>query len=296
MTSAVHCTSLERGAQRLAVASIDELTTLAWESSAPPSNLFFDFFCVPQAPCFERVPPLYCVEVLADIEARYARHERESGSETRSASRHIHRAGAIGYYIIRAPSQKYFSIFDAPQTTAIISESTNIESRYTRRKWAIMSEARSASWHLHWACVIGDYITHTPPRKHFRIFDVPRTTTETVEGNNAAVYVEAIGEDTAEYKKATSLYEDTAGRCPGILPQHVREHCLPPQPVDEAATLLLAVGMAFTRLYCHLRIPPFTNTSKPLAGEPVVIYCASSSVGLYAVLQLMKLPGMLSAS
>lgn len=60
---------------------------------------------------------------------------------------------------------------------------------------------------------------------------------------------------------------------------------------EEAATLPLAVGTAFTGLYRRLRIPPFTDTSKPLAGEPVVIYGASSSVGSYAV-QLAKLSGM----
>ncbi|KII86879.1 hypothetical protein PLICRDRAFT_164277 [Plicaturopsis crispa FD-325 SS-3] len=123
---------------------------------------------------------------------------------------------------------------------------------------------------------------------------------ETVEGNDVAGYVEAVGEGVSEFKKGDKVAAFTrthqANPKWGAYQQystasaHTTFPLGPGTPFEAAATLPLAAATAFFGLYKYLRLPAFTDGAAA-DGAPLVVYGAAGSVGAYVV-QLAKLSGL----
>lgn len=122
-----------------------------------------------------------------------------------------------------------------------------------------------------------------------------------VEGNDVAGTISAVGPDVTEFKPGDRVAAFTKMMSDAKYGAY-QEYSIalatctfplgPNTSFEDASTLPLAVGTAFLGLYKRLALTPLPDFSGKVKqhGTPIVVYGASSSVGSFVV-QLAKLSG-----
>ncbi|KAM0746333.1 GroES-like protein [Meredithblackwellia eburnea MCA 4105] len=121
-----------------------------------------------------------------------------------------------------------------------------------------------------------------------------------VEGNDVAGYIETLGEGVTGFKPGDKVAAFTKMRSGdkygaysefSVAPEGTTFHLGPKSSFEDAAALPLAYGTAAIGLFKRLGLPTPDEPSTASPPIPILIWGASSTVGVYAV-QLAKKAGL----